>query len=324
MAYWGKPLRRASERQRPWPMTGINRIAEEAARWHARAERLSPNDERRLDAWLAADVRHRLAYADVAAAGFALEQAAPARVQRRPTRRWPLWVAATAAPTLLLFVVLAMPQLWQDWHSDLYTSTGAFQRQVLVDGSVLQLDTDTAVSLPFSRDRRDIELLRGSLSVQVAKDPDHPLRVHCAGVEARAVGTRFVVTRRPGSIEIGVTEGIVAVTSGSDSTAVQLVAGQRAIVDTESHLVRSEALPATSDGWTRGVLSFDREPLRDAVTEVARYLPEHVVFRAQNHATTPVTATFPLDNPQAAIVALARTNGLKITHIPHLLYVVLD
>jgi len=308
-------------------MTGIDRIAEEAARWHARAnvERLSPDDERSLDAWLAADVRHRLAYADVAAACFALEQAAPPRVQRRrPARRWPLWIAATAAPTLLLLVVLVVPHLWQDWHSDVYTATGATQRQILVDGSVLQLDTDTAVSLPFSRDRRDIELLRGSLAVQVAKDPDHPLRVHCAGVEARAVGTRFVVARRTGSIEIDVTEGIVAVTSANGSEPVQLVAGQRAVVDADSNLVRTEALPPLSDGWTRGVLSFDREPLQDAVVELARYLPEHVVFRARNRGKAPVTATFPLDDPQAALVALARTNGLTITHIPHLLYVVQD
>ena len=30
------------------------------------------------------------------------------------------------------------------------------------------------------------------------------------------------------------------------------------------------------DGWTRGVLSFDREPLEDTVAELARYLPEQV------------------------------------------------
>src|SRR4051812_23304960 len=54
-------------------------IDELAARWHARemSGRFSPEDAQHLDTWLAADVRHRLAYADVAAAGYAFQQAAP-------------------------------------------------------------------------------------------------------------------------------------------------------------------------------------------------------------------------------------------------------
>ena len=308
-------------------MTDIDAINEEAARWHARAAigRLSMEDEHCLDAWLQKDVRHRLAYAEIAVIGYALEQASPQLVIRqRAMRRWPIWLGASAAPLLLFLAVYWTPHALQDWRSDVHTAAGTLHLQHLSDGSILQLDTDTAVSLPFSPDRRDIDLLRGALSVEVTKDLAHPFRVHCAGIEARAVGTRFVVVRRSSEIEVGVTEGIVAVRQDDDSTPTMVQAGQRVLIDTKGRAIRSELIPAMGYGWTRDVLSFDRVPLDQVVAEVARYLPEHVIFRAPSHAATAVTATFPIGDPEAALRAIAKTNGLTVRHVPKLLYLVQD
>jgi transmembrane sensor len=314
-------------------MTDIRAINEVAARWHARGiiGRLAPEDERRLDAWLAEDVRHRLAYAEMAAASYALEQAVPkvaiqnVAIKTGTAQRWPIWIAATFASTLLFVAVIWTPHAWQDWHSDAYTVAGSLRTMRLADGSILQLDTDTAVKLPFAPDRRDIELLRGELAVEVAKDTAHPFRVHCAGIEARAVGTHFIVARRASDVEVGVTEGVVAISAENGSSAPILIqAGQRVLVDAHSGAIRSEPLPTMSYGWTRGVLSFDRLPLQQVVAEIARYLPEHVVFCASQHAATPVTATFPIDKPDAALLAVAKTNGLTIRHVANLLYVVQD
>jgi transmembrane sensor len=308
-------------------MTDMRTINDMAARWHAKVMigRLSPEDEQRLDDWLAQDVRHRLAYAEVAAAGYALQQVRPNAVtDKHVARSWPVWIAAVLAPILLLIAVLWSPHAWQDWRSDVHTTAGALSVQHLSDGSTMQLDTDTAVALSFASDRRDVQLLRGSLAVEVAKDPAHPFRVLCAGIEARAVGTRFVVTLHASEVEVGVTEGIVALRADEISAPTLIQVGQRALVDQRSGAIRSEPLPATRYGWTRGVLSFDHVPLDQAVAEIARYLPERVVFRATKHAATPITATFPVDQPDAALLAVARTNGLTIRNVPGLLYLVQD
>jgi len=311
-------------------MTDIRAIDEQAAQWHAREMigRLAPDDLQRLEAWLAQDVRHRLAYADVAAAGFAAQQtSAPSRVAVAPrvARRWPVWAGAALAPALLLAAVLLAPHAWQDWRSDAHTAIGAVHEQRLPDGSTLQLDTDSAVALPFAADRRDVELVRGALAVAVAKDAAHPFRVHCAGIEARAVGTRFIVARHADTVEVGVTEGTVAVRASEQTEATLIQAGQRAWIDTRSGVLNTEPLPATSYGWTRGVLSFDHAPLQQVVAEIARYLPEHVAFRAGARAGgTPVTATFPLEHPDAALRSLATTHGLAVRHVPNLLYVIQD
>ncbi|HET7064109.1 MAG TPA: FecR domain-containing protein, partial [Rudaea sp.] len=302
-------------------------INDMAARWHAQVMigRLSPQDEQRLDDWLAQDLRHRLAYAEVAAAGYALQQTRPyAEIDKRAARRWPIRVAAALGPILLLVAVMWSPHAWQDLSSDAHTTAGALRVERLSDGSTLQLDTDTAVALSITPDRRDIELLRGALAVEVAKDSAHPFRVHCAGIEARAVGTRFVVTRHASEVEVGVTEGVVAVSANEHSAPTLIQAGQRALIDRRTGTIRSEPLSATSYGWTRGVLSFDHVPLEQVVAEIARYLPEHVVVRATKHAATPITATFPVDQPDAALRALATTNGLTVRHIAGVLYLVQD
>jgi len=308
-------------------MTDMRTINDMAARWHAKVMigPLSPEDEQRLDDWLAQDVRHRLAYAEVAAAGYALEQVRPnAVIDKRVARRLPVWIAAALAPILLLVAATWSPHAWKNWRSDVHTTAGALRVERLSDGSILQLDTDTAVSLSFASGRRDVELLRGRVAVEVAKDPAHPFRVRCAGIEARAVGTRFVLAQGVSDVEVGVTEGVVAVRADEHSEPTLVLAGQRALVDQKTGTIRSEPLPATSYGWTRGVLTFDRVPLEQAVAEIARYLPERVVFRATKHAAAPITATFPADQPDAALLAVARTNGLTIRHVSGLLYLVQD
>jgi transmembrane sensor len=307
-------------------MKDLRAVEEAAARWHARVMtgRIAPEDERRLDAWLAEDLHHRLAYAEITATAYALQQALPSKaVKQRVARRWPIWAGAALAPLVLLMAIIWTPHALQDWRSDAHTTAGAMRTQQLPDGSTLQLDTDSAVSLPFTPEQRDIELLRGALAIEVAKDPAHPLRVHCAGIEARAVGTHFIVARHAADVEVGVTEGVVAVRTDDHSEPMLVHAGERVLVDPRGTL-RSEPLAAASYGWTRGVLSFDRMPLQQVVDEIARYLPEHVVFRASSHAATPVTATFPLDHPEAALRAVATTHGLTLRHMPNLLYVVQD
>ncbi|MDC8011183.1 FecR family protein [Tahibacter soli] len=302
----------------------------EAARWHALAGEgsLSTAESARLDAWLARDVRHRLAYADVAAAGFALQQALGAdaplpaqapRASRRPLLRWSL----AAAPLLLLVALVAGPRVQptvQNLRSDLHSAIGQPVTQTLADGSVLQLDTDSAVRIRMTPSRRDIELVRGRLAISVAKDPARPLHVLAGGTDAMAVGTRFVVDRGDRATHVGVQEGIVRVTRG-DGKSAQLTAGQQVLVGDDVNFDVVE-LDVNADSWTRGVLSAERKPLVDVLAELDRYLPERIVLLDTAHAQMPITATLPLADPDAALRVLAQTSQLSLRHLPRVAYVV--
>lgn len=301
----------------------------EAARWHVLAGdgSLSATESARLDAWLARDVRHRLAYADVAAAGFALQQALGADVplpaaQPRAQRRPLLWGFA-AAPLLLLVALIAGPRVepaLQNLRSDLHTAIGQPVTQTLADGSVLQLDTDSAVRIRMTESRRDIELVRGRLAISVAKDPNRPLHVLAGGTDAMAVGTRFVVDRANRATHVGVQEGIVRVTRG-DGKSAQLTAGQQVLVGDDVNFDVVE-LDVNADSWTRGVLSAERKPLVEVLAELDRYLPERIVLLDAAHAQMPITATLPLADPDAALRVLAQTSQLSLRHVPRVAYVV--
>lgn len=312
-------------------MNSTESLLLQAARWHAIASGrdLSAEESRALDHWLAQNVHHRLAYADICAAAFALEQSpaandpvAAAPRATRTSRPWLRWSLAAGAPLLLVFALLAGPRIapsWQNWNSDLYTDIGKPQTQALADGSVLELDTDSAVRVRIGSDRRDIELLRGRLAIAVAKDPSRPLHVLSGSVDAMAVGTRFVVDRGDRGTEVGVHEGIVRV-SNRTGTPVDLTAGQQAFVGHDEPDARVGAL-ASSDGWTRGVLSVEQMPLAKVLAELDRYLPERIVLADDSRAAMPITATLPLDDPAAALRALAQTSQLSLRHIPRVAYV---
>jgi transmembrane sensor len=310
-------------------MTSTESLLQQAARWHAIASGrdLSAEETRSLDQWLAQNQRHRLAYADVCAAAFALEQSSAANEAvaapvLRTSRPWVRWGMAAGAPLMLVFALLVGPRIvpsWENWNSDLHTAIGKSQSQTLADGSVLELDTDSAVRVRLGSDRRDIELLRGRLAIAVAKDPSRPLHVTAGTVDAMAVGTRFVVDRGELGTEVGVHEGIVRVKVGT-AAPVDLTAGQQAFVGHDEPAARVGAL-ASNDGWTRGVLSVEQMPLAKVLAELDRYLPERIVLADDTHAAMPITATLPLDDPDAALRALAQTSQLSVRHIPRVAYV---
>lgn len=313
-------------------MTSPDSLLQQAARWHsiASGRDLSAEESRSLDLWLAHNPRHRLAYADICAATFALEQSPlalsavqPAAAQRRSASRPLLRWSLAATPLLLVLAVVFGPRLqpaWQNLNSDLHTAIGTAHSQTLADGSVLELDTDSAVRVRMSDHRRDIELLRGRLAIAVAKDASRPLHVTSGDVDAMAVGTRYVVNRTDAGTEVGVHEGIVRVATGKGSP-VDLHAGQQAFVAADASTAQLSALSGGSDDWTRGVLSVEQMPLRQVLAQLDRYLPERVVLSNAARGDMPITATLPLDDPQAALRVVAQTSQLSLRHIPRVAYI---
>lgn len=303
-------------------MNGHDSLLEHAARWHALelSGAMTADDAFRFEAWLGESLQHRLAYADVAAAGFALQQAAPAQAvgssRRERHRSWRAALAGSLSVPLLALLVLYLPHAAQDWRSDAHSAVGAPVAQSLPDGSTLLLDTDSAVQLDFTGGRRDVRLLRGALDVAVAKDPAHPFRVLAGDLVATAVGTRFVVSRA-GEAEVGVSEGRVRVEAGGAMHLIE--AGQRAMRTREG--LRVDALPAYAQAWTRGSLSFDEQPLSTAFGAIARYVPQRVLLRVPDADARRVTAVLPLRDPAAALESLATTQGLVLRRYPGLIVV---
>jgi len=104
-------------------------------------------------------------------------------------------------------------------------------RQMLSDGSIVELKEGAEISVEFSDAQRRVVLRRGTAHFQVAKNAARPFVVDVAGFEVRAVGTAFSVQLGARQVEVLVTEGRVAVDHPVDTDLTAAVVEPLAVMD---------------------------------------------------------------------------------------------
>ncbi|MFM9031654.1 MAG: FecR family protein, partial [Opitutaceae bacterium] len=212
-------------------------IAEVAAHWLTlRSEGISSSQRKEFERWQQADPRHAAAVARLEAACDLLEKMPRVRADLQPVITFPSparpaerisgrsgrgWRAAAAVAAAVIILAVAF-RPWRPAsptsHSHA-TSAGGYERVVLGDSSVVELNASTEVRVVLAADERRVLLLGGEAHFTVAQDPSRPFVVEAAGVSVRAVGTAFNVLISSGAVEVLVTEGKVAVVDRPADTA---------------------------------------------------------------------------------------------------------
>jgi transmembrane sensor len=209
-----------------------------ASDWAVRIDRgLTAEETIALEEWLAGDARRAGALARNEAGwmhadrGKAFLGATELRNPRK-ARRFPF-----ATPWLATAAVLVLMTAFWAWHArsvtHLATTAGEVRQVPLVDGSLITLGKHTRIALAYESSTRRVRLESGEALFEVAKDPSRPFVVEGGDVRIRAVGTAFLVNRRPdGAVEVTVTKGIVDVwrETTSPEPATRLSAGKRTLV----------------------------------------------------------------------------------------------
>lgn len=302
-----------------------------AADWflRSRAAGWSAREAVQLDAWLAADPRHRAAYDDVAEAWaesgtaaaalgiLALRaQALAARPVRAGRTPWMRLAAAVAAVTVLaaggagaLHLFGAAPEV-QVYR----TGVGERATVTLADGSQATLNTASALAVEYDRKRRGLRLLAGEAWFDVAKNPNRPFVVQAAGHAVTATGTSFDVRLDPDRLRVAVTEGRVLVAAGERTPLAAVGAGQRAEVKGDAVLV-TQAGPVGGD-WRRGRLQFDAVTLAEASAEMNRYRRIPILIDDPAAARLRISGVFDTGEGSSFVEALPLTHPVAITRTP--------
>ncbi|MBI4626027.1 MAG: FecR domain-containing protein [Verrucomicrobia bacterium] len=165
-------------------------------------------------------------------------------------------------------------------------------RQVLPDGSLVELKDNAQIAANFTSSLRRVRLERGEAYFEVTKDAARPFVVEAGQIEVRAIGTAFTVQLHQGSAEVLVTEGRVAVEQPGGSTGaptspvsaskpqtLALVdAGNRVVIEMGSRLATPtpvQKVPASelADrlGWRIPRLEFSGTPLGEAIAMFNRH-----------------------------------------------------
>lgn len=317
-------------------------IEEQAAQWLIRIDAGgSPDQWRKLDAWLAKSPRHRAEFLRLSTAWLRADQlralrpleggidlnvliqsvqrARNAHKVRRPRWLQPQWAFGALAATLAAAVIgvgvwRALPYFDSRTYA---TQVGDVAHVVLNDGSRVDLNTDTRLHISYTPWRRKISLDKGEALFNVAQQRTRPFEVVAGATTVRALGTEFSVRLRDAShVDVRVTEGRVSL--NPPSTEVLGPGDTVAIADnlTVGRKVPVELLNK-QQGWIEGRLFFSGETLSEAVAEFNRYNRRQLAIVDPRIATLSVSGTFVATEPERFVTALAPAFGVRALPAQH-------
>jgi transmembrane sensor len=236
------------------------------------------------------------------------------RVPGSPRRRASIAASAVAAS---LLAVMAAPEMMLCMVADHRTSASVAEF-ALPDGSTAWLDAGAAISVDFDARQRRVTLLRGNAFFAVRHREDRPFRVAALSGMVEDIGTSFEVRRQEARVDVAVTEGVVRLTpdAGQDEGIV-LRRGEGAGYNASGALLRRRVSnPDDMATWRRKELMIDRQPLANAIHEIARYRTGPTWIWADLSDRTPVNGAFRIDDADAALRDLAAGQGLTVTWLP--------
>jgi transmembrane sensor len=286
-------------------------LARTAASWLALLDsgRASAEDLQRLEHWRAADPRHEQIWQRAEGLRQRLRTVPPTLAMACLDR------PATSRRTLLkrgLALALLVPGGWllsqqlplAVWRADLRTAVGERRGVRLADGSVLQLNTATAVDLDLEQHR--LTLVEGEIALSVSRA--QPLTVDF-GLGQVTVGQAQVCLRRDADrCRICVLQGTVQVRP-AQGMALALQYGDQLTLYTDGSGAMGRFDPRAPD-WRDGMLSVDNQPLGQFLREISRYRPG-VLHWEPGLESLRVTGTFQLDDTDRILALL--TASLPVT-----------
>jgi transmembrane sensor len=261
-----------------------------------------------------------------------------------------------AAAVLAITLGLFSWQQLQIREQGLYvTGIGEQSRQVLADGSVLRLNTNSRVQVSYQDSQRKVILLQGEAFFDVKPDPTRPFEVYAGTRMVRAIGTAFSVYLLEEQVEVTVSEGKVALGAlidTADPTDISKAAATSNISNTvdpttpsvypmtQVHEIvgsllvgQSVVIPAGAKGavqavtehekadlkrrlaWLEGQLIYAGENLETVVKDISRYTPVYIELADPNIKTLRIGGQSKVGEVEALFSVLETGFGLKVTRL---------
>ena len=322
------------------PVEGLHADAgrlDDAAGWHVRLRRDAAEESTWIEfaAWLESDTENRAAFDLIEDLYFALEEAEPhltpaidvARTasvvsftSHRPVRRFPvragLFGMGLIAASLLVVVGIRSRDVGV--RVDHYaTAIGEKRSIALADGSLIDLNTGSAITVSFTDRERKIVLENGEGVFRVGKDTARPFHVVVGDRDIRDIGTIFNVLSDTGRIVVTVAAGKVSVAGHNaadlaHTAPVNLAAGDQLMVrmgqaDSVRHID-----PAIAMAWREGYLTYKEAPLSSVVSDLNRYFRKRIVLRDIDTEQRRFSGAIKVDDEEAVVSRLAELLPLMV------------
>jgi transmembrane sensor len=299
--------------------------------WLVRLQRptVSPADWLAFDAWLSASEHHAQAYdaalaLDLQLAGYEPEITQAAPLPSRPmnmsvgkkTWRWPVMGAALAS------LLIGAGLIWQSQvqvppEAAYTTAIGAHKTVMLSDGSRIDLNTASRLTVDFDRSRRQVRMKDAEAYFDVAKDARRPFIIEAGHSQIRVVGTAFDVKNRDGLLVVCVERGIVDVQPSPSPEAkhYRLRPGQALSYDPSTGLITvSLAENGEAASWRTGRLIYRDQPLSVVVADLNRQFDRPIRLGDAQTGKVRLSGVLIVDTQTAMVQRLSALLPLTISN----------
>ncbi len=304
-------------------------VRDKAAYWFSRnrAPGLDAEERRRFDAWLAADAVHRAEYdllerlwsATDLIPAQRLRELCHAEVRSLPAasrRRFLQGAMAAAASVLLAGAATYLLDPFAVDGETHVTRLGERRQVTLADGSTLDLNGRTRVTVLFAADRRLVRLEAGEAMFSVTPDRARPFVVEAGPGRVTVTGTRFNVRHDAQDMRVAVESGQVLVAGGQGAASRPLLTGDGVRVAANGAVGPVQRIDiATITAWRQGKLIFNDVPLAEVADEVSRYRDKPLRV-APEVAKLRFSSVFRADDTNALLTALPRILPVRVRALP--------
>jgi len=296
-------------------MQSARDVRTQAAAWLERRQRpgWSEADQTEFDAWLAQSLANRTAFWRVNDAWARADRLRalghPIQPEKTTEPRSPMPLFLKFAAGIAIVAVMSAGYLaYSAKASERSYSTDIGGRELItfVDGTRIELNTDTVLRTRMTTRERTVWLDKGEAYFRVKHDPAHPFIVYAGVGRVTDLGTAFLVRRSAGSLKVALLEGRVRLGEASGdgaSRSALLRPGDEATTTGRSIVVKHEAKDALENetSWRHGMLAFKYTPLSAAVAEFNRYNRQKLVIADPAVARLTIYGTFPTDDVEAFV-----------------------
>lgn len=287
-------------------------VARAAAQWLALVESgaATADDHIRLQHWRSSSAHHEQTWQRAQQlrqrfAGLPTELAMAALdrpdLARRAAIKRALGIAALVPATWLLSRQLPLDV----WTADLHTAIGEQKTVRLADGSLLQLNTDSAVNVDLGK--RAVTVLRGEIALKVPGAT--PLTLHLPVGRVLLSRSEVCVRLNEQSCQVSVLSGVVQLQALSGAELLLREGRQVSLTAIGAGPVSS--FDASRPSWRDGVLLAENQPLGDFLRELRRFRPGLLRWEPELEQLR-VTGSFRLDNTDNVLQLLAATLPVEV------------
>ncbi|CAI3791206.1 Protein FecR [Pseudomonas sp. MM221] len=194
------------------------------------------------------------------------------------------------------------------WAADYATGTGEQRALTLPDGSLMQLNTRTAVDLAFNDQQRLVRLKQGELMITC--NSRQPVLLQTRDGLLEGFAGRFVAYQDNDCTRVSVSHGKVAIHHPGSDQLLWIESGQHWRLDAQG-AQRLAHLDMDAMAWTEGLIVTQDMRLSDFLAQVSRY--RHGYLGCSDEiADLRLSGVFRLEDPEQLLQLLPQTLPVRL------------